>query len=57
MITDRKVFQAFNFKSATKQSEENIYVPIKRTVRPKVRLSFNDTMNHLRKELILIKKR
>tara|TARA_R110001632_G_scaffold10774_1_gene39470 strand:- start:360 stop:533 length:174 start_codon:yes stop_codon:yes gene_type:complete len=57
MITDRKVFQAFNFKSATKQSEENIYVPIKRTVLPKVRLSFNDTMNHLRKELILIKKR
>jgi len=57
MKTDRKIFQAFNLKGATKQREENIYVPISKTIRPKERLSFNDTMCHLRRELVLIKKR
>jgi len=57
MKTDRKIFQAFNFKGATRQSEENVYVPISKTINPKERLSFNDTMCHLRRELVLIKKR
>ena len=57
MKTDRKIFQAFNFKAATKNTGENIYVPIKKTIKPKVGLTFNDTMKHLRAELVLIKKR
>ena len=57
MKTQEKIFQAFNFKGATRQSEENIYVPISKTIKPKERLSFNETMRHLRRELVLIKKR
>lgn len=56
MKTQEKILKAFNLK-VEKHSVDNVYVPIKKTIRPKVRLSFNETMQYLRKELILIKKR
>ena len=54
MNTDRKIFQAFNIK-ATNVSSDNVYVPIKKTVLPKRRLSFNETWLNIRKELLKLK--
>jgi len=55
MKTDRKIFQAFNLKRCNKGTDENVYVPIKKTVLPKGRLSFNETWINIRKELLKLK--
>ena len=54
MKTNAKIFQAFNIKT-TNVSSENVYIPIKKTVLPKRRLSFNETWLNIKKELLKLK--
>lgn len=54
MNTNEKIFKAFNIY-VKKTKEENIYVPLKKTIEPKSRLSFNDTWINIREELIKLK--
>tara|TARA_R110002020_G_scaffold317932_1_gene533589 strand:- start:1195 stop:1368 length:174 start_codon:yes stop_codon:yes gene_type:complete len=53
MNTNEKLFKAFNIY-VKKTKEENIYIPIVKTIEPK-RVSFNDTWINIREELIKLK--
>ena len=54
MNTNRKIHQAFNVNT-TATERDNVYVPIKKTVVPKTKLSFNETWLNIRKELLKLK--
>ena len=41
----------FNRETKQQDWEENVYIPIKKTVQPDKRLTFNETFKHINKQL------